>query len=52
MYAIVTGVFAAFAAVLFNARAKRYHESLKQENKNHIKNNGRMAYGFALKTAK
>jgi hypothetical protein len=35
MYAIVTGVFAAFAAVLFNARAKRYHESLKQENKNH-----------------
>jgi hypothetical protein len=29
MYAIVTGVFAAFAAVLFTARAKRYHESLK-----------------------
>jgi hypothetical protein len=27
MYAIVTGVFAAFAAVLFTARAKRYHES-------------------------
>jgi len=29
MYAIVTGVFAAFAAVLFTARAKRYHESLE-----------------------
>jgi hypothetical protein len=26
MYAIVTGVFAAFAAVLFTARAKRYRE--------------------------
>jgi len=29
MYAIVTGVFAAFAAVLFTARGKRYHESLE-----------------------
>jgi hypothetical protein len=29
MYAIVTGVFAAFVAVLFIARAKRRHESLK-----------------------
>jgi hypothetical protein len=27
MYAIVTGVFAAFAAVLFTARAKRHHLS-------------------------
>jgi hypothetical protein len=29
MYAVVTGVFAAFAAVLFTARAKRHHESLE-----------------------
>jgi hypothetical protein len=29
MYAIVTGVFAAFAAVLFTARAKRHRERVK-----------------------
>jgi hypothetical protein len=29
MYAIVTGVFAAFAAVLFTSRAKRHHERLE-----------------------
>jgi hypothetical protein len=29
MYAVVTGVFAAFAAVLFTARAKRHHERLE-----------------------
>jgi hypothetical protein len=29
MYAIVAGVFAALAAVLFTARAKRYHKGFK-----------------------
>jgi hypothetical protein len=29
MYAVVIGVFAAFAAVLFTARAKRYREGFK-----------------------
>jgi hypothetical protein len=32
MYAIVTGVFAAFAAVLFTARAKRHHERLESRD--------------------
>ncbi|HJT49208.1 MAG TPA: hypothetical protein VJ729_13575 [Nitrososphaeraceae archaeon] len=35
MYAIVTGVFAAFVAVLFTARAKRHHgrfESTEQKS--------------------
>jgi hypothetical protein len=29
MYAVVTGVFAAFTAVLFTARAKRHQERLE-----------------------
>jgi hypothetical protein len=29
MYAVVTGVFAAFAAVLFTSRAKRHHARLE-----------------------
>jgi hypothetical protein len=31
MYAITAGVFAAFAAVLFTARAKRYRNKSKSE---------------------
>jgi hypothetical protein len=33
MYAIVAGVFAAFAAVLFTARAKRYRGGFKPVGK-------------------
>jgi hypothetical protein len=32
MYAIVTGVFAAFAAVLFTSRAKRHHKRLESKD--------------------
>jgi CBS domain containing-hemolysin-like protein len=32
MYAIMTGVFAAFAAVLFTARSKRHHERLESRD--------------------